>query len=429
MSIPKYPEYVNSGIDWISVVPAHWTIHRAKFLFGERNQKARAEDEQLTASQKHGVIPQSLFSKLENQKVMQVITGREILKKAMPNDFVISMRSFQGGLEFCAYEGAVSSAYVPLVARKAVCDQYFKFLFKSRPFISALQRTSNLVRDGQALRYANFAQLDLAIPELNEQTRIGKFLRHETAKIDALIREQERLIALLQKKRHGLTLSSYQTDEWKTLRLENIVIKMERPVYQKDEEEYIALGLFNRGRGLFHKEPKEKKDMGDSDFFWVESGDLILSGQFAWEGSVALAGESETGTVVSHRYPIIRGKEGLVLTEYIYAFFTTSHGDFLLNENSRGAAGRNKPLNLGSLLKENIKIPPIALQAQIAKLVYKEKEIRKETESQKNLLLEYRSALISAAVTGKIDVRDWQPPADECVFNQKVLEAEPEVTA
>src|SRR5690554_3632319 len=140
MSILRYPGYKKSGIAWVGDIPSHWCRHRAKFLFEERNQKAEAEDEQLTASQKYGVIPQSLFSRLENQKVMQVITGREILKKAMPNDFVISMRSFQGGLEFCAYEGAVSSAYVPLVARETVCDQYFKFLFKSRPFVSALQR-------------------------------------------------------------------------------------------------------------------------------------------------------------------------------------------------------------------------------------------------------------------------------------------------
>src|SRR5690554_5784589 len=110
MSILRYPGYKKSGIAWVGDIPSHWCRHRAKFLFEERNQKAEAEDEQLTASQKYGVIPQSLFSRLENQKVMQVITGREILKKAMPNDFVISMRSFQGGLARISHRSPASLA-------------------------------------------------------------------------------------------------------------------------------------------------------------------------------------------------------------------------------------------------------------------------------------------------------------------------------
>jgi type I restriction enzyme, S subunit len=114
MSFPKYEAYKDSGVEWLREVPLHWEVYRSKVIFSERNVKAAEDDEQLTASQKYGVIPQQLFSELEGHKVMQVILGREILKKAEVNDFVISMRSFQGGLEFCPYSGAVSSAYVPL---------------------------------------------------------------------------------------------------------------------------------------------------------------------------------------------------------------------------------------------------------------------------------------------------------------------------
>ncbi|WP_049324840.1 restriction endonuclease subunit S, partial [Stutzerimonas stutzeri] len=180
---PKYPEYKNSGHEWVGEIPSHWYVYRSKNIFSERNVKALESDEQLTASQKYGVIPQRLFSELEGQKVMQVILGRDILKKAEVNDFVISMRSFQGGLEFCSYSGAVSSAYVPLYANREIDNRFFKHLFKSVSFISALQNTSNLVRDGQALRYNNFVQLSLPFPSLNEQRTIGAFLDHETARI------------------------------------------------------------------------------------------------------------------------------------------------------------------------------------------------------------------------------------------------------
>ena len=129
---------------------------------------------------------------------------------------------------------------------------------------------------------------------------------------------------------------------------------MKRPVTQKEWEHDRPLGLFNRGRGIFCKESRDVSEIGDADFFWVESDDLVISGQFAWEGAVGLAGEEEHGCVVSHRYHILRGRHGVALTEYLFELLLTKHGDFMLNESSRGAAGRNRPLNFAQLLKESI---------------------------------------------------------------------------
>ena len=149
--------------------------------------------------------------------------------------------------------------------------------------------------------------------------------------------------------------------------------------------------------------------MGDSDFFWIEEGDLIISGQFAWEGAVALAGSDDAGCVVSHRYHVLRGRHGTALTEYLLALLSTKHGDFLLNENSRGAAGRNRPLNINSLLKEKIPVPYPQAQEEVAKAVHAKDRLVRETSEQVRHLEEYRSALISAAVTGQIDVRSDRP--------------------
>lgn len=146
-------------------------------------------------------------------------------------------------------------------------------------------------------------------------------------------------------------------------------------------------------------------DMGESDFFWIEEGDLIISGQFAWEGAVALADQEDTGCVVSHRYPVIRGKAGVTLTEYLFGLLCTKHGDFLMNENSRGAAGRNRPLNISSLMKEKIPVPSIEIQKAVAQVVHARKGLFNEIAKAIALLQERRTALISTAVTGQIDVR------------------------
>ncbi|GGO89748.1 hypothetical protein GCM10011329_00420 [Stakelama pacifica] len=146
--------------------------------------------------------------------------------------------------------------------------------------------------------------------------------------------------------------------------------------------------------------------MGDSEFFFVEAGDLILSGQFAWEGAVALATADEEGCVVSHRYPVYRGKSG-VNTSYLLGLLRSSYGDFLLNEASRGSAGRNRPLNVRRLGKEKIPVPGSALQKAVEQAVDFERRLKGKTEQSIARLGEFRAALITAALTGQIDVATW----------------------
>lgn len=194
----------DSGVEWLGMVPKHWEIWQSRRLFTQRKQKAEHGDQQLTASQKYGVIPQAEFMELENQRVMQVFTGSDILKHAEPNDFVISMRSFQGGIEWCGHRGCVSSAYVPLIPSSNVEPRYFRFLFKSSTYIQALQSTSNLVRDGQALRFDNFAMVPLPKFSISEQKEIADFLDHEISKLDVLTEKSLRNIELMREHRTAL---------------------------------------------------------------------------------------------------------------------------------------------------------------------------------------------------------------------------------
>ena len=93
-------------------------------------------------------------------------------------------------------------------------------------------------------------------------------------------------------------------------------------------------------------------------------------------------------------------------TEYLWAYFTTREGGFFLNENSIGSAGRNRPLNINTLMKENIPVPEIEKQIEISEIVKSDKKDKILIYKTIELLKEKRSALISAAVTGKIDVRE-----------------------
>ena len=177
-----------SGIDWIKNLPVHWNVITPKALFSLRKEKAKKGERQLTASQQYGIIYQDEYMQLTGTKIVTVMKDFDILKHVESGDFVISMRSFQGGLEYSENTGSISSAYVMLIPNpKYVYPKFYRWLFKSSFYINALQSTSNMVRDGQAMRYSNFAQVPLYVVPLSEQKEIASYLDEKCADIDRLI--------------------------------------------------------------------------------------------------------------------------------------------------------------------------------------------------------------------------------------------------
>ena len=175
----------DSGVNWIDEIPSHWNMVYSKQLFALRKDRAFPEDEQLTSSQKYGIISQQEFMEKEGRRVTVVLKGEDILKHVEKGDFVISMRSFQGGLEYSYVSGKISSAYVMLIPHhEHVYDEYYKWLFKSPSYIKALQGTSDLVRDGQALRYSNFAKVYLPQLPIEEQKEIAEYIAENVSRIE-----------------------------------------------------------------------------------------------------------------------------------------------------------------------------------------------------------------------------------------------------
>lgn len=194
----------DSGVAWLGEIPEHWGVSKSQWLFSLRKEKARPDDEQLTASQHFGIVYQKDYM-AQGSRVVQVVLGNDILKHVEPDDFVISMRSFQGGIEWSNLRGKISSAYVMLIPQKQyVYSPYFRWLLKSHNYILALQSTSNLVRDGQALRYDNFRMVDLPLVPLDEQRAISDYLNKKIAKLDSIIADVTEQIEKLKEYRQSV---------------------------------------------------------------------------------------------------------------------------------------------------------------------------------------------------------------------------------
>jgi type I restriction enzyme S subunit len=169
----------DSGVEWIGEIPAHWEIRRSKFVFTQRKEFAKPGDVQLSATQAYGVIPQDEYESKIDRRVVKIQFHLEKRKHVEIDDFVISMRSFQGGLERAWSEGCIRSSYVVLRPLFELSASYYGYLFKSSRYISALQSTANFIRDGQDLNFENFSMVDLPIAPLDEQCKIANYLDNQ----------------------------------------------------------------------------------------------------------------------------------------------------------------------------------------------------------------------------------------------------------
>lgn len=189
---------------WMGDIPADWKMIPAKRLFVEGKERKRTDDKPATASQKYGIIAQEDYMRIEGKRIVIATQGLEDWKHVEPNDFVISLRSFQGGIERSDISGCVTWHYIVLKPQKGVAPQYFRWLLKSTSYIKALQGTSEFIRDGQDLRYSNFVKIDLPLIPVSEQEEIAGYIETETKKIDDAIPSFQKEINLLREYRTRL---------------------------------------------------------------------------------------------------------------------------------------------------------------------------------------------------------------------------------
>ncbi|EHT08613.1 TPA: restriction endonuclease subunit S [Enterobacter hormaechei subsp. xiangfangensis] len=174
----------DSGVDWIGKIPEHWEVRRSKFLFTQRKERAWKDDVQLSATQAYGVIPQEQYEELTGKRVVKIQFHLDKRKHVEKDDFVISMRSFQGGLERAWAQGCIRSSYVVLRPLENIDAAFYGYLLKLPSYIAALQQTASFIRDGQDLNFDNFSQVDLFIPPIHEQREIASYVSSFTASSD-----------------------------------------------------------------------------------------------------------------------------------------------------------------------------------------------------------------------------------------------------
>ena len=447
MEFKQYPSYKKSGVEWLGDVPEHWESNRLKKYLIERNEKNSPikTDNLLSVTMYQGVIPVSEKQGNGGNKPKENLENYKI---SYPNDIVLnSMNVIVGSVGLNKYTGLISPAYYALYNRNKNNNiKFFSYIFHNPFFQKGLFGLGNGImykesEDGKLntirlkIPMEKLNQVVLPCPSISEQNQIVAFLDTETARIDNLVAKQEKLIELLEEQRKsiishavtkGLNPNAPMKDsgvewlgevpnDWNFSRLD-AVSKIVR-----GNSAFSKMDLLESGKyvALQYGKTYKVNEINESFGSYVNQ-EFFKKSQITEFGDIILISTSETLEDLGHSCFYARHDVGLIGGEqfllkpknqnfgkYIY-YATKAFSSYL----QRYATGLKVfRFNLDDLKK--IYIPDISLveQQKIAEFLDKETaRIDISVLKQKSLiekLKEYRASIISHAVTGKIDVREF----------------------
>ncbi|EPP1146322.1 restriction endonuclease subunit S, partial [Campylobacter upsaliensis] len=394
-------------------------VKRLRHIFKEVSIKKCGNEQQLCATQSYGVIPKKLYS----YKTVEVISGDlNSFKLVKKDNFVISLRSFEGGIEHSNYQGIISPAYTILEPQVEIYSFYFKFLFKSSFFISTLNIHKIGIREGQNISYASLQYTPIPLPPLQKQKEIAEFLDSKCEKIQNYIDKKQKLITLLQEKKQAL--------------INEAVTKGLNPNIESKNSGIEYLGLIPH-----HWEVKKLKYLAtlrnqksnDSDFkvglenIESQTGKYISTNEVVFEDSGIYFYKNDIlfGKLRPYLAKVfLADREGVCVSEFLVLTPKKQCGNFLkflmlsplfISVVDGSTYGSKMPRAswefIGNL---KIPLPPLHEQKEIAEFldskVAQIDSVIEKTKKQIELIKEYKNTLINEAVCGRVACsRDFSP--------------------
>ncbi len=427
----KYDAYKDSDVDWLGEIPANWSCIKMKFLYSDVSIKGRENAELLSVTQDKGVIPRAW---VENRMVMP--SGNlQSFKYIQKGDFAISLRSFEGGLEYCYHDGIISPAYTVLKKKRDDLEEgYYKYLFKSKIFISELQTSIVGIREGKNISYEELRYSYLPIPSETEQNKISCFLDQKTAEIDQAIAIKEQQIALLNERKQiviqkavtqglnpnvamkdsGVEWIGQIPEHWKIKKLKFICKSQGRigfKGYSSDDlveanEGALTLGAthLNWNGEIILDQPVylNWKKYYESPEIMVKKDDILIVQRGSTCGKVAIVDKDYGEVTINPSLVLLKEfrENPYFCVESIKVVLNG-----ILNEVSKTAIPMISQFQINNI---QIALPPLEEQVFIVKKVQEVtaqySEINKFILDEIIRLKEYKTTLINDAVTGKIKV-------------------------
>ncbi|MFQ2790604.1 restriction endonuclease subunit S [Aeromonas caviae] len=439
-----YPEYKNTGLTWLGAIPNHWGLKRAKFVFKRVQRPVRVEDDIVTAFRDGQVTLRSNRRTEGFTNALQEIGYQGVRS----GDLLIhAMDGFAGAIGISDSEGKCSpvcSVCIPISA-ESVNPYYYGYLVRQLAVTGFITSLSKGIRERSTeFRFSEFSPLELALPPVDEQHIVAAFLDHETARIDRLIAQQHRLIELLKEKRQavishavtkglnpdapmkdsGVEWIGQVPEHWQCVPFGLLVSRADlggNYLGGQEENGIPFLKMGNLGRGCIVLDKLECLEEGSSfdDAHRLSMGDFLFNTRNSLDlvGKVAVWHDELEFALYNSNLLRVRFKKDFISSPDFMGFVFNSSGALgwlaLLAKGTTSVAA----IYYKDLRSMVVPIPPVdeqnAISSFISKCLSRLDTLEEKAIQSINLMNERRTALISAAVTGKIDLRGWTPPADE----------------
>lgn len=435
-----YPEYKDSGVEWLGEIPTYWQTLRGKYVFKEVRELSTTGDETLlSVSEYYGVKPRQ--DTIEDGDFISRADSLIGYKKCQVNDLAMNiMLAWKTGLGVSNYDGIISPAYSVFRFDTAKAQpEYMHYLLRTKIYTTQFKSLSTGVIDSRLRLYPEtFGIVEILLPSLGEQKKICAFLSHETAKIDNLIEKQQQLIELLKEKRQAVISHAVTKglNPYVPMKDSGVEWLGEVPAHWdicllKFKCSAITDGAHisadtNEGEHYFVSIKDIKKGIIDfnnslltssaSYKYLVKTGCKPFSGDilFSKDGTIGQTAivPDDVDFVVASSLIIIRADKEKALPAFMDLLLQSSLVKEQVESFVKGAALRR--LSIQNLEKVFGVFPTLSEQLMISDYISDQLNrldvLESKAVAQIQLLEERRTALISAAVTGKIDVRDWVFP-------------------
>lgn len=429
MRVRKYKKYRESGVEWLSKIPGHWPVKQLKRTFTILNGSTpKSSETDYWDGGLSWVTPDDLGD-LDSDTL--TTTRRTITKEgynscgttlAPIGSLILSTRAPIGHLAIAGVPICTNQGCRCLVFRESVSNRYF--------YYELLAAKQELISWGQGSTFKELsrdklASIILSCPPVEEQHAIATFLDLETARIDTLIEKKQRQIELLREKRvslisHAVTLGLNPDAKMKDSGIEwlgeipahwdvNRAKVLFREVTERSETGEEELLTVSHITGVTRRAEKQVyMFMAESleGYKKCRAEDLVINTMWAWMGALGFAREDG---IVSPSYNVYRPRKSFFLPWYYDYLFRT--GKFIAEIicHSQGVWTSRLRLYPESFYNIRLPVPPHAEQEKIVNHIENATsyfdELQRKIEISIERLQEYRIALISAAVTGKIDLR------------------------
>jgi len=429
VSFPRYPAYKDSGVEWLGEVPKDWVIKPIKALASCNDEVL---DESTSPDYEIDYVEISGVDSIEGIKELTTVSFSDApsraRRKVRSGDIIVStVRTYLRAIAPVVDPTAnmIVSTGFAVVRPQAVASSFLGHLFRGEFLISEVIAKSVGV-SYPAINASVLMGLKVPVPPPHEQTAIAAFLDRETAKIDALVADYRTLIELLQEKRqavisHAVTKGLDPTVPMKDFGVEWLGegpghwrIKRNKALFSEfDNRSISGEGELLSVSHLTGVTPRSEKNVNMIMAETLEGykecapGDLVINTMWAWMGALGIAANEG---LVSPSYNVyrLRDPEELVPEYYDYLCRTPAHV-VLIKARSTGVWESRLRLYADAFFEIYTPVPPLNEQRAIVgvldQTITELTGLITDAEEAITLLQERRTALISAAVTGKIDVR------------------------